>query len=54
MRSSTIPTLSLFLVLGAGLAGCDQSKAELDSTKQQLTTVTTERDVRRFRVAYLE
>ena len=27
-----------------GLVGCDQSKAELDSTKQQLATVTTERD----------
>lgn len=32
------------LALVAGFAGCDQSKAELDSTKQQLTAVTTERD----------
>lgn len=33
------------LVLASlGLVGCDQSKAELDSTKQQLTSVTAERD----------
>lgn len=32
------------LLAGLGLAGCDQSKAELDSTKQQLQTVTAERD----------
>src|SRR5512144_3108376 len=33
------------LVLASlGLIGCDQSKAELDSTKQQLQSVTAERD----------
>ena len=32
------------LLVGLGLAGCDQSKAELDSTKQQLQAVTAERD----------
>jgi outer membrane murein-binding lipoprotein Lpp len=31
-------------LIGLGLAGCDQSKAELDSTKQQLQAVTAERD----------
>ena len=32
------------LLASIGLVGCDQSKAELDSTKQQLTSVTAERD----------
>jgi septal ring factor EnvC (AmiA/AmiB activator) len=34
---------ALALVVMA-LTGCDQSKAELETTKQQLTTVTSERD----------
>src|SRR3954447_12211465 len=41
----TIKFLELaFLVTVATAMGCDQSKAELDSTKQQLQAVTTERD----------
>ena len=39
-------TLSVAVVVAATsvLAACDQSKAELDSTRQQLQTVTMERD----------
>ena len=42
----TIKTIGITSVLAVllGVSGCDQSKAELDSTKQQLQTVTTERD----------
>ena len=41
-------TKSLFvpvLLASIALAGCDQSKAELESTKQQLQIVSGERDV---------
>jgi chromosome segregation ATPase len=31
-------------LMSLGVVGCDQSKAELDSTKQQLQAVTAERD----------
>ena len=37
-------TLILSVLAVAAAVGCDQSKAELDSTKTQLTAVTTERD----------
>ena len=41
----TMKTIMGVLVLATlGLVGCDQSKAELDSTKQQLQSVTAERD----------
>ena len=36
--------LILSVLAVAAAVGCDQSKAELDSTKTQLTAVTTERD----------
>jgi outer membrane murein-binding lipoprotein Lpp len=36
--------LGALVLVGLGLVGCDQSKAELDSTKQQLQAVTAERD----------
>ena len=36
--------IGVLALAGFGLVGCDQSKAELDSTKQQLTAVTAERD----------
>jgi septal ring factor EnvC (AmiA/AmiB activator) len=43
---STMKILSVAVVLAATgvLPACDQSKAELDSTKKQLQTVTMERD----------
>jgi septal ring factor EnvC (AmiA/AmiB activator) len=43
---ATMKTLGIAVVLAAtgALAGCDQSKAELEATKQQLQTVTMERD----------
>ena len=42
----SMKTFFAVTTLSAGLMffGCDQSKAELDSTKAQLTTVTAERD----------
>jgi hypothetical protein len=36
--------IGMLALVGVGLVACDQSKAELESTKQQLTAVTTERD----------
>lgn len=36
--------MGALVLAGLGLIGCDQSKAELDSTKQQLQSVTAERD----------
>jgi hypothetical protein len=39
------PSAALLAALGLfSLAGCDPSKAELELTKQQLATVTAERD----------
>ena len=40
-KRMTFVIASALLMLGA-VAGCDQSKAELDSTKQQLTAITAE------------
>ncbi len=42
-KRMTFLIVSTLVTLGAA-AGCDQSKAELDSTKQQLTAITAERD----------
>jgi len=36
--------LGALLLVSVGLVGCDQSKAELETTKTQLTSVTAERD----------
>jgi len=41
IRSLTLATATSLLL---GVLGCDPSKAELDKTKQELQTVTAERD----------
>jgi cell division protein FtsB len=40
----TLRNLTLSAVLALGLVGCDQSKAELDQAKTQITSLTAERD----------
>jgi chromosome segregation ATPase len=40
----TLRNLTLIAALALGLGACDQSKAELDQAKQQITTLTSERD----------
>ncbi len=42
-KRMTFLIVSALMTLGA-VTGCDQSKAELDTTKQQLTAITAERD----------
>jgi septal ring factor EnvC (AmiA/AmiB activator) len=44
MSMTKILSVAVVLVATAALTACDQSKAELDSTRHQLQTMTMERD----------